>query len=110
MYGNNVLEALEFSKRVWKPNDEQFVKSLFGELDELKSQVAQAKVNVCGENAKLIELEELRIKERQVQLKIAVMEDGDSSKLITDKTVEITVNNSNLRCKNTKATTNKEAL
>lgn len=110
MYGNNVLEALEFSKRVWKPNDEQFVKSLFGELDELKSQVAQAKVNVCGENAKLIELEELRIKERQVQLKIAVMEDGDSSKLITDKTVEITVNNSNLRCKNTKATTNKEGI
>lgn len=104
MYGSTVKEALEFSKKIWTQNDKDFT-TKYSKYFANCGIGTEAKVNINGENAKLIRLEE-----RNVQLKIYVMEEGNTSNLLTNKNVEITINNPDLKFANNKAQTNKEGI
>lgn len=121
MHGDTVAESLKFSKGYWKSSDKEWYyaidssnKNFFNLIknyDITLHKSAEAKVNFNGLNAKLIKLvEDKTNKDRLVQMIIYIIESEDTSKLLTDKEVEIAVSNSNLKCVNAKAKTNKEGI
>lgn len=118
MYGSTVYEALEFSQTVWKSDDKSWYNAL-GEngkkwIDSVKltlKKAAKAKIHPGGEDTILIKLSERKNDEnRKIQLVIYMMESDEISKAIKNKSVKISVSNSDLNVVGNESVTDTEGI
>ncbi len=112
MWGDNVADALYFSKELFRHSDNEFFEACDASPKwyQLKEQwkyhfvPAKAKVNIKGESARLINLvSQSEQGERTIQLSAFALE-AESMQPITNKDIEIFVSNPELKCTVSKKT------